>query len=95
MQTSDKRAEYLANLTVTTTSGEKFSGRQSAQLAFLVYKRFGSNVDSALAAYQRLMQSNVDRRSFEKLIGLDDPDVAEDLDRITAEEDRLFRALGF
>lgn len=57
----------INNLTVTTTNGEPFSGEQSAQLAHLVWLRFGKDDNAACAAWNRLLQNNCRISDFRKL----------------------------
>ena len=58
----------LDALTVTTTNGSKFTGEQSAELAILVYKRFGCNMASACAAWRRMLENNCREADFAALI---------------------------
>ena len=58
----------MPNLDIKTTSGETFTTLQSADLAWLVYLRFGRDVDSAHKAWQRLMQNNCTLTSFQNVL---------------------------
>ena len=55
------------NLAVTTTNGERFSGQQSAELAYLVWLRFGQDDNAACAAWNRLLQNNCPVSEFRRL----------------------------
>jgi len=57
-----------ASLDITTTSGETFTAIQSAELARLVYLRFGRDVGAAHSAWQRMLQNNCSLRSFQTLL---------------------------
>lgn len=56
-------------LDVTSTKGERFSTDDSANLAWLVYRRFGRDLVSATAAWNRLLQNNCSVTDFDKLVG--------------------------
>jgi hypothetical protein len=60
----------LGNLTVRTTNGKPFTGEQSRELAKLVYQRFGCNLESATAAWQRMLQNSCTEQDFAELVGL-------------------------
>ena len=53
--------------TITTTSGDQFTGRDSCQMAALVYKRFGYNVDCAASAWRRLLGNSCTEEQFLKM----------------------------
>ena len=53
---------------ITTTAGEEFSGDQHAELALLVYIRWGRAVGAAHSAWKRLFQNNCSLRSFDALL---------------------------
>lgn len=57
----------LDNLTVTATNGQKFSGEDSAHMAYLVARRFGFEWEAAAAAWRRMLQNNVSDYQFEEL----------------------------
>jgi hypothetical protein len=59
---------YNDHLAVKTTSGEVFTGRDTVQLAQLVYRRFGGDLYSATLAWQRLLENNTTPEQFEKLL---------------------------
>lgn len=56
------------SLSVTTTCGEVFSENDTADLAFMVYRRFGRDIDYAHSAWMRLLGNNCTVRSFENLV---------------------------
>ena len=56
----------LSKLDVTVTSGNVFTGEDSAKLALLIYRRFGDN--SAWRAWLRLMENNCGRAQYMKLV---------------------------
>jgi hypothetical protein len=58
----------LDQLTVTTTNGTPFTGKQSADLAWLVYLRFGCDEFDALQAWRRLLQNNCGLNQFVALV---------------------------
>lgn len=58
---------YLAAASVRTTSGETFSGEEAAQLAALIYKRFGWELPAAAAAWRRLLGNNCSDDQFRDL----------------------------
>jgi hypothetical protein len=51
-------------LTITTTSGSKFSHIESVDMARLVFKRFGCDVEAATAAWRRLLQNSCSTEDF-------------------------------
>jgi hypothetical protein len=53
---------------IITLLEEKFSYDESADLAFLVYRRFGRDVGAASSAWSRLMQNATSPTSFRRLI---------------------------
>ena len=53
---------------VKTTSGENFTDRESALMAFMVYKRFGRNAIDAVIAWRRLLQNNCPDYAFWTLV---------------------------
>lgn len=58
----------MIDLTIKTVSGETFSSQDSCQLAFLIYRRFGRDMESAHKAWMRLLENNCSFSSFEKLV---------------------------
>ena len=60
----------MLSLDVTTANGERFSTEQSADLAYMVYRRFGRNIPAAVAAWRRLLENNCDDVHFEALLAL-------------------------
>lgn len=64
----------LGNLHVTTTSGETFTGEEHAQMAHLIYKRFGYDVTLAANKWRQMLQNNVSDADFLKLALLVDED---------------------
>jgi len=52
----------------TVSKRELFTGYQSAKLAALVFLRFGRDPESALAAWQRMLQNNAPRSHYEELV---------------------------
>lgn len=59
---------FLASLDVKTTANETFTGAESAQLAALIFKRFGRNEETAAAAWRRLLQNNCTTDQFMALV---------------------------
>ena len=53
---------------IKTTSGETFSYHNSCLMAYLVYLRFGRDLDSATAAWNRLLQNNCTKDQFFGLV---------------------------
>lgn len=62
------------DVAVWTTSGEPFTYRQAAQLAWMIYVRFGRNYHSACAAWSRLLENNTDYNDFVQLVQMGEPD---------------------
>jgi hypothetical protein len=60
--------ENLEKHAVRTTAGETFSGRESALLAVLIYRRFGRDKDAAAAAWRRLHENVCPDRNFMILV---------------------------
>lgn len=56
-----------AKVNVTTTARETFTHEDSADLAWLVYRRFGRDAAAATAAWNRLLQNNCDEAQFMRL----------------------------
>ena len=60
----------LRILDVTTTSGQKFSGEDSAKLAYLVFRRFGDDYEAGAEAWRRMLQNDCPTYKFEELVNL-------------------------
>ena len=58
----------LDKLTVTTTNGSEFTGQDSADMARLVYRRFGCNLKAACAVWRRMLQNNCPEADFAALV---------------------------
>ena len=54
----------LHNLSVRTTSGEVFSGQESAKMASLIYRRFGKNLPLAAFKWRQMLGNNVSNEDF-------------------------------
>ena len=65
---NNTQKKQAGNLDIITTNGENFSHDNSADLAWMVYVRFGRNLASAHAAWCRLLQNNCYMSDYEKLI---------------------------
>ena len=55
-------------MTITTTNGESFTDQEHAEMARLIYKRFGRDPKSATKAWQRLMENNCTEQQFMELV---------------------------
>ena len=53
---------------VTTTDGSVFTHEQSADLAYMVYERFGHDIDAACDAWSRMLQNDTCRADFVDLL---------------------------
>lgn len=53
---------------ITTTANEKFSYQDSCQLALMVWRRFGRDIECATLAWNRLLQNNCTVAQFHKLL---------------------------
>ena len=53
---------------VITTDGSTFTYEQSADMALMVYRRFGHDVDAAAAAWRRLLQNDCETADFIDLL---------------------------
>ena len=53
---------------ITTVNGEKFSHQDSCNMAYMIYKRFGKDIDSAHSAWCRMLQNNCTVNQFIALI---------------------------
>lgn len=59
------------NLDVTTTNREVFKAEESSRMAQLVFKRFGRDLEAATRAWNRMMQTNIEPRTFKGLVELE------------------------
>lgn len=55
---------------VYTTIGEPFTYGQCAQLAYLIWLRFGRNMESARAAWSRMLENDSSLADFAELVRL-------------------------
>lgn len=53
---------------IKTINGEIFSHEKSCELAYLIYERFGKDLDSAHSAWRRLLQNNCSKNQYNDLI---------------------------
>jgi hypothetical protein len=53
---------------VTTTNGEIFTAVEHVDLARLIHKRFGRDIESACAAWRRLLENNTTVSQFKELL---------------------------
>jgi len=53
---------------ITTTNGKHFTLTQSAELARLIFKRFGEDPAEATKAWQRLLQNSATEHEFIELL---------------------------
>lgn len=58
----------MANNDIRTTRGERFSYSDSADMAWLVYRRFGRDLVSATRAWNRMLQNNCNETQFQELV---------------------------
>jgi len=58
----------LVKLDITTTNGQLFTGEESADMAFLVYKRFGRDIGAAHTAWNRMLENNCSLKFFAQLV---------------------------
>lgn len=58
----------MGKLDVTTTNKEIFTEDQSAELALMIYIRFGRNVLDAAMAWRRLLQNTCEIGQFAELV---------------------------
>jgi len=59
----------LTHLDVVTTRGETFTGEQSAEMAYMIYVRWGRDIGAAHSAWKRLHQiPNAPLRGFIELV---------------------------
>lgn len=57
----------VENCYVTTTAGETFGYKQFAQLAHLIWLRFGKDDEAAVLAWRRLHQNNATLDDFKQM----------------------------
>jgi hypothetical protein len=53
---------------VTTTAGERFSAQDSANLAHLIWRRFGKDYEAGVVAWRRLLQNSCPLEDFRALV---------------------------
>lgn len=53
---------------IITTNGDKFCGKQSVELAYLIFLRFGKDYNVAHLAWKRMLQNNCSLESFKYLV---------------------------
>jgi hypothetical protein len=53
---------------ITTTSKENFSMRESCMMAFLIWKRFGRDDQSATKAWRRMLENGTPVEYFMELV---------------------------
>lgn len=58
------------DMDIKTTYGETFNHNDSADMAYMIYRRFGRNIEAAHSAWRRLLQNNCELSQFEKLVTL-------------------------
>lgn len=58
----------IEKLAVRTTAGDIFTGDESAKLAALIFKRFGREVEPAVAAWRRMLGNNTTSADFLELV---------------------------
>lgn len=56
---------------IITTNGETFSLDEHKQLARLVYKRWGRDLEAAASAWRRLFQNSCTVEDFRELIAME------------------------
>ena len=56
------------SVAITTTCGERFTREDSAQLAYMIYVRFGRDVAAGAAAWRRMLQNSCTDAQFEELV---------------------------
>ena len=59
----------LDKLTVRTTNGKQFTGRDHAFLAWQIWRRFGEDYAAAAAAWRRMLENDTPDYMFEELVG--------------------------
>jgi len=58
----------FVKLDITTTNGQVFTGEESTDMAFLVYKRFGRDIGAAHTAWNRMLRNNCSLKFFVQLV---------------------------
>jgi hypothetical protein len=53
---------------LTTTAGEPYTYGQAAELAYLIFVRFGNDMQAAHEAWNRMLQSETPREQFQTLV---------------------------
>lgn len=53
---------------ITTTEGKVFTHEQSADLALMIYQRFGREMEPAAAAWRRMLQNNCETTDYIDLL---------------------------
>lgn len=53
---------------ITTTAGETFSMDDHARMAWLIFVRFGRNIEAGAAAWRRMLQNSATEEDFEELV---------------------------
>jgi hypothetical protein len=56
------------NMDITTVCGEKFNYEDSCDMAFMIYRRFGREMEDAHIAWKRLLQNSCEFSQFEKMV---------------------------
>lgn len=59
---------YTWGMDIRTASGDIFTAKEHAELARLIYRRWGSNIEAAANAWRRLFQNSTTEKEFEKLL---------------------------
>lgn len=62
--------DRLDETAVTTTAGESWTYRQAGQLAYLIYVRFGRDMQASCEAWERLLQNSTPLNDFASLASL-------------------------
>ena len=55
---------------ITTATGERFTGNDSCNLAWLIYSRWGRDIPAAASAYRRLMQNSCSDTALAEMVRL-------------------------
>lgn len=55
-------------MNITTVCGEKFDYQDSCDMAFMIYRRFGREMEGAHIAWKRLLQNSCELKQFEKMV---------------------------
>jgi len=64
----ERMEDAVSSASITTTCGEKFTPEEHQILAFLVYKRWGRDMEAAACAWRRLFQNGCTVEDFRDLI---------------------------